>query len=115
MFTGIVSGLGRITAVAPLGADPTHGKQLELDPFVVAAAFDLTPAEARVAVAAAQGVGADDIARRHGVSTHTVRSQLKTIFQKTGTERHAELVSLLAGLPMAALGLGVQSVESPAP
>ncbi len=28
MFTGIVSGLGRITDVAPLGADATHGRRL---------------------------------------------------------------------------------------
>jgi riboflavin synthase len=31
MFTGIVSGLGRITAVTPLGADASHGKQLEIE------------------------------------------------------------------------------------
>jgi len=28
MFTGIISGLGRITNVKPLGADASHGKQL---------------------------------------------------------------------------------------
>ena len=31
MFTGIVSGLGRITAVTPLGVDVSHGKRLELE------------------------------------------------------------------------------------
>jgi len=31
MFTGIVSGLGRITAVTPLGADVSHGKRLALE------------------------------------------------------------------------------------
>ena len=31
MFTGIVSGLGRITAVAPLGADASHGKRLTIE------------------------------------------------------------------------------------
>lgn len=30
MFTGIVSGIGRITEVAPLGDDPAHGKRLTL-------------------------------------------------------------------------------------
>ncbi|MBA3623834.1 MAG: riboflavin synthase [Methylibium sp.] len=30
MFTGIISGLGRITEVAPLGADASHGKRLTL-------------------------------------------------------------------------------------
>ncbi len=30
MFTGIITGLGRITDVQPLGADPSHGKRLRL-------------------------------------------------------------------------------------
>jgi riboflavin synthase len=30
MFTGIISGLGRIAEARPLGADPSHGKQLIL-------------------------------------------------------------------------------------
>jgi riboflavin synthase len=31
MFTGIVSGLGRITAVTPLGAGLAHGKRLDIE------------------------------------------------------------------------------------
>ena len=31
MFTGIITGLGRITAVDALGADPSHGKRLTLE------------------------------------------------------------------------------------
>jgi riboflavin synthase len=31
MFTGIVSGLGRITRARPLGTDASHGKQLTID------------------------------------------------------------------------------------
>jgi riboflavin synthase len=31
MFTGIVTGLGRITAVNPLGSAPAHGKQLVIE------------------------------------------------------------------------------------
>jgi len=77
--------------------DPTA--RPELDPFVVAASFDLTPAEARVAVALARGASVADIAARHAVSTHTVRSQVKSVLFKTGTGRQAELVSLLAALP----------------
>jgi DNA-binding CsgD family transcriptional regulator/PAS domain-containing protein len=77
--------------------------RLELDPFIVAAAYDLTPAEARVAVAAARGAAPEDIAGRHGLSIHTVRSQLSTVFHKTGCSRQAELVSALAALPSAAL------------
>lgn len=82
------------------------GKRIELDPFVIAVAFELTPGEARVAVATGQGLTAEQIARAHGVTINTVRSQLRSIFDKTGTARQAELVSVLAGLPMASLGLG---------
>ena len=32
MFTGIITGLGRIIDVQPLGADPSHGKRLTLQP-----------------------------------------------------------------------------------
>ena len=81
------------------------GASLDLDPFVIAAAFCLTPGEARVAAAAAQGASPDELARAHGVSTNTVRSQLSTIFLKTGTNRQAQLVSVLSALPLAALGL----------
>jgi riboflavin synthase len=31
MFTGIISGIGRIVAVAPLGETATHGKRLQID------------------------------------------------------------------------------------
>ncbi|WP_157271055.1 riboflavin synthase [Azohydromonas aeria] len=32
MFTGIISGVGRITEVASLGADGSHGKRLRIEP-----------------------------------------------------------------------------------
>ncbi|MDB5817083.1 MAG: transcriptional regulator, LuxR family [Rhizobacter sp.] len=76
------------------------GARLRLDPFVVAAAFNLTPGEARIAVAVARGATADDMARDHGVSVNTVRTQLKSVFGKTGTTRQADLVSMMAGLSM---------------
>jgi DNA-binding CsgD family transcriptional regulator len=72
---------------------------LELDPFVVASAYDLTPAEAQVAVATGRGVSVEEIAKQQAVSPHTVRSHLRAIFAKSGASRQAELVSLMAGLP----------------
>lgn len=81
-------------------------KHLTLDPFVVATAFSLTPAEARVAVAAVEGASAEQIATRYGTSIHTVRSQLQAILQKTGTTRQTEMIGLLAGLPMATFRSG---------
>lgn len=58
--------------------------------------FDLTAAEARVAGGVAEGLSLDEIAARHGVAVGTVRSQVKTIFAKTGAERQSQLAALLA-------------------
>lgn len=77
--------------------------RIELDPFIVAGVFDLTPAEARVAVAIAEGETIETIAERHSVSMNTVRTQLRNVFEKTRTTRQVELVGLLASMPTVAL------------
>jgi DNA-binding CsgD family transcriptional regulator len=58
--------------------------------------FGLTRAEARLAIALLDGRSLSETAEIHGVSLETVRSQIKSIFQKTGTKRQAELVRILA-------------------
>jgi DNA-binding CsgD family transcriptional regulator len=60
--------------------------------------FALTGAEAAVARLLADGHDLRAIAERRGSSVQTVRSQLKTIFEKTGTHRQAELAILLRQL-----------------
>jgi DNA-binding CsgD family transcriptional regulator len=75
------------------------GRRLELDPFVIAAAFDLTPGEPRVAARAANGMTQQEIALEHTISISTIRSQLRSIFTKTETKTQGDLVSLLATLP----------------
>jgi DNA-binding CsgD family transcriptional regulator len=52
----------------------------------------VTPAESRVAAMLASGMNVREIAGACGVSVATVRSQLHSLFQKTGTRRQAELV-----------------------
>jgi DNA-binding CsgD family transcriptional regulator len=60
--------------------------------------FGLTPAESRLALALADGMGLREAADRNGVRLSTARVQLKAIFWKTETHRQAELVALLARL-----------------
>ena len=72
--------------------------RLELDPFTVEFAFDLTPAEAGVAVAIAAGRSVEKIAAERSCAVATVRSQLRSLFAKTGTRSQADLVSALATL-----------------
>jgi len=61
--------------------------------------FGLTQAEARLAVALAAGTALDECANALEISRETARTQLKRVFAKTGTQRQAELVALLAQLP----------------
>jgi DNA-binding CsgD family transcriptional regulator len=63
---------------------------------VLEQAFGLTPAEARLAAKLAAGKTLADIAVEEGYSRETLRSRLKSIFDKTGTGRQAELTLLLA-------------------
>jgi DNA-binding CsgD family transcriptional regulator len=62
--------------------------------------FDLTPAEARVARGVGLAQPLDALASAQGVTYETVRSHLKQVLAKPGLSRQAELVSLLAGLPV---------------
>src|SRR5205085_12098657 len=58
---------------------------------IIAALFDLTPAEARVARGIAQGLAPAEVSKQLGLSYETVRSQLKRVFAKTSTKRQNEL------------------------
>lgn len=70
-----------------------------VDEDLLAAAFDLTPAESRIAHLLADGLTPKDIATRVGVQPDTVRKQMQSIYQKTGTNRQPDLVRLLLHLP----------------
>lgn len=69
-------------------------------------AFCLTPAEARLADQVMQGKRLEDIASENQVRTTTLRTQLKSIFLKTGTSRQSDLVGL--GNAFAKLGVGLR-------
>ena len=61
----------------------------------IAQSFGLTSAEARVAALLARGSGIPAVAEALGVSVNTVRTHVARVFEKTATERQAELVALL--------------------
>jgi DNA-binding CsgD family transcriptional regulator len=62
---------------------------------VVQSLFDLTPAEALVAMGVANGRAPKDIARDTGKSVATVRNQVKAVMRKTGVNKAIELTGLL--------------------
>jgi DNA-binding CsgD family transcriptional regulator len=57
--------------------------------------FQLTPAEATLAIKLARGMSLAEVSAEQHISQHTARAQLKSIFAKTGVTRQAELVRLV--------------------
>ena len=66
------------------------------DAAVLSLVFGLTSAEARLAAAICEGQDLNAASASFGVSRETLRSQLKTVFAKTGSRRQAELVARAA-------------------
>ena len=87
--------------VALCVSDPE--KNQPVVPEALCSAYQLTPAEAQVAIAIANGLSVEDIAKRHNNTMNTVRSQIKTIFRKLGINRQGELVKILLSGPFRAV------------
>ena len=60
--------------------------------------YALTRSEIRLAEAIPEGLTPAEAAEKIGVSVNTTRSQLRSLFGKTDTQRQAELVRLLIGI-----------------
>lgn len=71
------------------------GAPVEIDPFILSTTFDLTPAEARVAVLIVGGGSPEDCAEKLKVKISTVRSQLVSIYRKTGATGQVDLVRMV--------------------
>ncbi|MGH7486823.1 MAG: helix-turn-helix transcriptional regulator, partial [bacterium] len=65
---------------------------------LVQSLFDLTPAEARVARSLACGKTVEDIATDGGISTNTIRTQVRGVLEKTGCNRQVDIVALLTAI-----------------
>lgn len=68
-------------------------------PELIARLFSLTCAEAELVVALCGGNTLEQAAQARQTSIHTARTQLKSIFDKTGTRRQADLVALVLSSP----------------
>src|SRR5215831_5449945 len=63
----------------------------------IAKLYRLTPMELRVLFAIVQVGGVPEVAAMMGSSSSTIRTHLRRLFSKTGTDRQADLVKLVAG------------------
>jgi DNA-binding NarL/FixJ family response regulator len=80
----------RVLVVAR-GVRAVHGRR----GAILQAMYALTPAESEIAQNLAEGRTAEFIARNRGVSTGTVRTQIKAILSKVGVSRQLELTARL--------------------
>jgi DNA-binding CsgD family transcriptional regulator len=78
-------------------------KQIQLPFDLLRQAYHLTPAEARLALSMVEGHSLKFAAEMIGVTFNTARSQLKSIFAKTGVRRQGELIRLLLGSSVSVL------------
>lgn len=69
-------------------------------PEVVGKTYNLTPAELRVLNGIVEIGGVPEVAAMLGVADTTVKTHLRRLFEKTGTNRQADLVKLVAGYSM---------------
>ena len=83
----------RRPAIALMIHDPADLDTLDLKGF--AKVHGLTAAEARVISLLLEHTSLPPVSRALGVSIHTVRSQLRSILEKTDARRQAELVRML--------------------
>lgn len=85
--------------VAVFLSDPNLQQPISVNNLV--SVYKLTPSEAEVAISIANGHSIEDIATTSNHSAHTIRSQLKSTFKKTGVSRQSELIKLLLTGPFA--------------
>jgi DNA-binding CsgD family transcriptional regulator len=66
-------------------------------PEAIAKAYKLTPMELRVLLAIVEVGGVPEVAEALGIAESTVKTHLHQTYQKTGVNRQADLVKLVAG------------------
>jgi DNA-binding CsgD family transcriptional regulator len=64
---------------------------------LVRSLFDLTPTEASIARSMAAGLRVNEIARARGVSINAVRTHVRALLEKTGCNRQADVLAMMAG------------------
>ncbi len=80
-------------SVALYLSDPDSA--LNLPASALQSLYSMTPREANVAIARANGLTPNQISEQHSVSVDTVRSQLKSIYSKMGVKKQQDVIRVL--------------------
>ncbi len=82
----------QVLILEPLGGDTALGEH------ALAQWFGLTPAQARVAACLSRGLTPEQVASHCGLSIHTVRTQIRAILERCGSNSLQQLHRQLASL-----------------
>ncbi|WP_353191003.1 hypothetical protein [Pandoraea pnomenusa] len=74
-------------------------RRVTIGPYTLKVLFGLSPAEARLAQALAEGRDLNQYALDANIAINTARTQLRHIFDKTGCRRQVDLLRLLHAIP----------------
>lgn len=85
--------------VAVFISDPNQEQPISADSLI--RVYGLSQSEAQVAIGIANGQSIEEIAKINHKSVHTIRTQLKAVFNKVGVSRQSELIKLLLTGPFA--------------
>lgn len=83
-------------------SDPDHCNNMPL--AALHNIFSLTKNEAEVAISIANGYSVAKTSEARGVTTETVKSQLKSIYTKLGIQKQTELVRIVFTIPFGNIG-----------
>jgi DNA-binding NarL/FixJ family response regulator len=108
----LLQAAGNEPAVVLLVGDPDQRGLPSVE--MVSRLFDLTVAEARLALALTEGHRIEDAAEMLGITQSSARTYLKRIFSKTDVTRQAELVRLILAAPTLS-ELGPKAGDLPPP
>jgi len=64
---------------------------------ILHALYQLSPAEAAIAISLSNGLTVTEISQRHNVAPDTVRTQLKSVFMKMGVNKQQDVIRVLLG------------------
>lgn len=79
-----------------------NAEPIRLDEELLRKTYGLTPAEIRLAELMAESLTLEETAERLGVSRHTVKTQLQSVYMKTNTNNRAKLMRLIMSLSQVA-------------
>ncbi len=79
-----------------------NGEPIRLDGPLLRKNYGLTPAEIRLAELMAESLTVEEAAERLGVSRHTAKTQLQSVYMKTNTNNRAKLMRLIMSLSQVA-------------